>query len=170
MQEKLLDLVSMLDTTKRDAGKHKLWKKIWGWLVKTFEILSAVLTAGAVIAPFVHPVGIAATAVMGGFAKVTKYAATVCEDIHKHAKQEVTFDNIVDLLRYQVPESAKKAELALSTFQTCQHVLRVGMEVEKGFRNGWMDAREAMEAANDWAHASDELHNVVEVPIRKSKN
>ncbi len=74
----------------------------------------------------------------------------------------------MDLLRYQVPESAKKAELALSTFQTCQHVLRVGMEVEKGFRNGWMDAREASEAASDWAHACDELHKVVDVPVRMS--
>ncbi len=83
MQEKLMDLVSMLDTTKRDADKHKLWKKIWGWLVKAFRILGAVLTASAVIAPFVHPVGIVASAIMGGLTKLTSYAATVCEDIHK---------------------------------------------------------------------------------------
>lgn len=67
-----------------------------------------------------------------------------------------------------MPESAKKAELALSTFQTCQHVLRVGLEVENGLRNGWMDAKEAMEAANDWARASDELHKVVDTPSRSS--
>ncbi|KLO13994.1 hypothetical protein SCHPADRAFT_333971 [Schizopora paradoxa] len=167
MQEKLIDLVNMLDTTKRDASKHKLWKKVWGWLVKAFKILAAVLTASAVIAPFVHPIGVGASVVMGGLTTLTSSAAAICEEFRKHASQELIFDNIVDLLRYKVPESAKKAELALSTFQTCQHVLRVGMEVQNG-RNGWMDAKEASEAANEWAHASDELHKFVEVPTRAS--
>ena len=83
MQEKLLDLVDMLDTTKRDSNKHKLWKKIWGWLVKAFQILATVLTASAVIVPFVHPVGIAASAVMAGLTKLTSFTALLCEDFHK---------------------------------------------------------------------------------------
>lgn len=83
MQEKLIDLVDMLGTTKRDADKHKLWKKVWGWLVKAFKILAAVLTASALIAPLVHPVGVAASAVMAGLTKLTTCAALICEEFHK---------------------------------------------------------------------------------------
>lgn len=52
----------------------------------------------------------------------------------------------------------------MSRFQTCQLVLQVGIEVQKGMRSGWMDANEARDAAEEWRCASKELHKI-EHPI-----
>ncbi|THG93272.1 hypothetical protein EW145_g8416 [Phellinidium pouzarii] len=56
---------------------------------------------------------------------------------------ETTFDEILVFLRDHIPESAKAAELALTSFQACHRVLRLELEVREGRRAGWVSPRDA---------------------------
>lgn len=60
-------------------------------------------------------------------------------------------------LRDHVPESAKAAELALTSFQACQRVLQLELEVRQGKRSDWVSASEARRSRDHWAQASKKI-------------
>jgi len=158
MQEKLIDLVTMLDNAKQDS-KKALWKRIWSWLIQTFKILAKVLDFGSSLAGYIPNVGSAVSSIMQTGSTVCASAAKICQEMNDGADESVTFDKILILLRQQVPESAKKAEAALRDFNEVQlkAVVQIGKEVEAGQRLGWMEAHEAKQAADEWSDAIDEL-------------
>jgi len=170
MQEKLLDLVTMLDSAKRDS-KKALWKRIWTWLIQTFKILAKVLDFGSSLAGYVPNFGSTASSIMQAGSTVCTSVAKICSEINDGADESETFDKILILLRQQVPESAKKAEAALRDFTEVQlkAVVQIGTEVEAGRRLGWMEANEANLAADEWSDAIDELLKLqTNVQIRRN--
>lgn len=81
MQEKLLDLVMMLDNTKQDS-KKALWKKIGSWLLQTFKVLAKILDFGSTIAGYIPHVGSIASSVMQAGSNICASAAKICQEMN----------------------------------------------------------------------------------------
>lgn len=85
MQNNIFDLADLLSKTKRDADKHALRTKIWGWLVKVFKAISTTLKFGAVITPLLDPAATLAEPVMDGISKLASYIALACREMEKRS-------------------------------------------------------------------------------------
>ena len=70
---------------------------------------------------------------------------------------ETTFDEILTFLRNHVPESARAAEIALTSFQACHRILQVELEVRKGQRYDWVSSYDARRARGQWTQAEQRL-------------
>lgn len=70
---------------------------------------------------------------------------------------ETTFDEIITFLRSHIPESAKAAEIALTSFRACHRILQVELEVRKGTRTAWVSASEAGRVRPHWEAAERRL-------------
>ncbi|KAI5118599.1 hypothetical protein M0805_004174 [Coniferiporia weirii] len=156
MQEMLRDLVKDIEKTKEKADKRALRRKIWGWLSKAFKALAALLSAGGAIFALLHPLGLLETTVIAGASMLSGAVARLC-DIAQDKYSDTTFDEILVFLRDHVPESAKAAEFALTSFQACHRILRLELEVREGKRSGWVSQREARQARDGWIRVEQKL-------------
>ncbi|EJD06697.1 uncharacterized protein FOMMEDRAFT_25908 [Fomitiporia mediterranea MF3/22] len=121
LQDRLRQLVRDIEKTKESADKRALKRKIWKWVSVAFKALSVLLSAGAI----------------AGASMLSGAAARLC-DLVQDRYNESTFDEILAFLRDHIPESAKAAEIALTSFQACHRILQVELEVRKGRQSGWL--------------------------------
>ncbi|KAH8116158.1 hypothetical protein DFH11DRAFT_1506860 [Phellopilus nigrolimitatus] len=140
IQQHLRGLVKDIEKTKEKADKRALRRKIWGWLSRAFKALSFLLSAAAI----------------AGASMLSGAAAKLCE-VAQDKYNETTFDEIIVFLRDHIPESAKAAELALTSFQACHRVLQIELEVRQGKRSGWMSQHDAKHARGHWTRADQKL-------------
>ncbi|KAL5526604.1 hypothetical protein ACEPAF_8328 [Sanghuangporus sanghuang] len=156
IQERLRMLVKDIEKTKESADKRALKRKIWRWLARVFQALSALISAGGAMFALFHPIGLLESITIGGASMLSGAAARLCELI-QDKYSETTFDEILTFLRDHVPESARAAEIALTSFQACHRILQVELEVRKGKRYDWVSSYDARRARGQWTQAEQRL-------------
>jgi len=159
VQDCLSALVHDIEKTKERAASKALRRKIWHWFVRIFRALSVLISAGGTIFTLVNPVGFIGSLSIAAASTLAAAVAKLCEVVEKRFS-ESTFDSILRLLREQIPESAKAAELSLTSFQACHRILQLELQVRAGERNAWMGASEARRAHRSWKEAGQRLSAV----------
>ena len=166
MQDQLEYILKLVNEVKKRQERRLLWKKILKWLVKAFNILALILSAGALIMPLVVPgIGAVGSAALGAGAVLATAAAVVCQDMargvssipqslfHANVRAETdaerNFDKMVNFLHETVPKQAHRAQRALSTFQECHRVLQLDVQMKNG-KCLRMSQYDAERARNEW--------------------
>lgn len=81
MRENVVDLVRMIEKTKYESDKRALRHRIWHWLSLALKVLTGIFTIGAAISPFIPPLTVAGSAILGVAASLTGAAAKLCNDL-----------------------------------------------------------------------------------------
>ncbi|KLO13992.1 hypothetical protein SCHPADRAFT_333240 [Schizopora paradoxa] len=165
MQSNVFDLADLLSNRKREAEKHTLRRKIWGWLVKVFKAISATLQLGAIAAPFLHPAAVVAVPVIQGISKLANYVAETCKELEEHTYEDVRLDKILTLLRDNVNDSAGVAVTALGTFSQSLLLIQADNKTNAGPLTGWVESHEAAQAAKDWKDTREKLVKITQTCI-----
>ncbi|KLO10044.1 hypothetical protein SCHPADRAFT_536759 [Schizopora paradoxa] len=159
IQDCLRELVHGIEKTKEKAASKAMRRKIWHWFVRIFRALSLLISAGGTIFNLVYPVGLVGSISFAAASTLAAAVAKLCEMV-ENKFSETTFDSILRLLRTQIPESAKVAELSLTSFQACHRILQLELQVRSGKRSAWIGSSEAQRAHGSWKEAGHRLRAI----------
>lgn len=91
MREELKAVVTLVDAVRMARGKKEKKRKMWGFLVKVFTILSAACMVMGAVAPIVFPaIGVVGSVVLLPAGVIAGALAKVCREIQGSKSRKVS--------------------------------------------------------------------------------